>query len=72
VHSLRDQVLGTLDTALVPGAAWFLPDADDESSGIPESSLLRREGHNLLDLETVLEEIAAEIAAPRAGLPKET
>ena len=64
LESRRDQVLRELGTALVPGAEWFLPDADDDSPGNPKPSEPRREDPNLFDLEAVLEEIAPAIAAP--------
>jgi hypothetical protein len=69
----RDQALGELGTALlpgtalVPGAKWFLPDAEDESPGNPESLPARKVEPNLFDLEAVLEEIAAEVAVPWRG-----
>ena len=37
----RDQVLGALDTALVPGAEWFLPEAEEESPLVPRSTETR-------------------------------
>jgi len=69
VESRRDQVLADLGSSLAPGMEWFLPDAEDESPGNPESSPPRREEPNLFDLESVLEEIAAEVAAPWLASP---
>jgi hypothetical protein len=67
IDSRREQVLGERGTALVPGMEWFLPDAEDHSPGAPESSPPRWEESKRFDLEAVLEEIAAEVAAPWLG-----
>jgi hypothetical protein len=59
----RDQVLGALETADAPGTEWYLPQVADPSPGVPESSQTALDDPDLFDLEAVLEEIAAEIAA---------
>jgi hypothetical protein len=59
----RDQVLGTLDTADVPGTEWFLPKGEVESPRVPYSAKNPLDTADLFDLESVLEDIAAEIAA---------
>ena len=59
----RDQVLGTLDTADVPGTEWFLPQAEDQSPRVPYSAKTPMDDSGLFDLDSVLEEVAAGIAA---------
>jgi hypothetical protein len=60
---LVGKVLGTLGTAGGPGAEWYLPDSERDSPPVPYSSDPQLVDPALFDLETVLEEIAPEIAA---------
>jgi uncharacterized repeat protein (TIGR01451 family) len=59
----RDQVLGALGTVDIPGAKWFLPEVETESPRIPHSSQTSLDEFDLFDLESVLEEMTAELAA---------
>jgi hypothetical protein len=59
----RDQVLGALGSADIPGAVWFLPEVESESPRIPYSSQTSLDEFDLFDLESVLEEMTAELAA---------
>jgi hypothetical protein len=59
----RDQVLEMLDAADVPGTEWFLQKVEDESPQVPYSAQTPLDDADQFDLESVLEEITAEIGA---------
>jgi len=58
-----DQLVEALGTASVPGAEWYLPDAEEDSPWVPSSLDTPSDGPDLFDLESILEDIAAEIAS---------
>lgn len=59
----RDQIIAALETAAVPSAEWLLPAADLDSSPAPQSFESWLDDPDPFELESLLEEIAPEIAA---------
>ena len=64
VEIRHDSTFAALDAALVPGTEWVGPQADEASPRGPTAAKTPLDDLDPLDLESILEDIAAEIAAP--------
>ena len=64
VQIRRDPALAAVDAALVPGTEWVLPQTEAELPHSLAAAKTPLDDPDLFDLDDILEDVAAEIAAP--------